>query len=212
LSAAPALAQSATEPARSAHLLDAADGSALAMAAPSMAQLAPQASDVSGSEAFLPGPAYGVHFAKTFGAGVVGSTAGVLLGTALGQLSNDLIWSALPVLLSNLFVGPIVTVLVAMLVGNDGSSGRYGFWGPVGVAFALNAALYVVVSLALNVAVSYATPLPLLLYTLVDSLLMTGGSVGLMHLTEKKVASSAIPSFIPGVTDTQVAALSTVRF
>jgi hypothetical protein len=82
----------------------------------------------------------------------------------------------------------------------------------VGVAFALHAALYVVVSLALNIAISYATPLPLLLYTLVDSLLMTGGSVGLMHLTEKKVATSAIPSVVPGVTDTQVAALSSVRF
>jgi hypothetical protein len=80
------------------------------------------------------------------------------------------------------------------------------------VAFALHAALYVVVALALKIAISYATPLPMLLYTLVDSLLMTGGSVGLMHLTEQKQATSAIPSFVPGVSDTQVAALSTVRF
>lgn len=213
-----ASAQSAGGPARAAHLLDPSQTSSMVarLDVSPLADLVPAATDASNeastSEAIVAGPTFGVHFAKTLGVGVASSATGVLLGTLFGTLSNNLIWAAIPVLLSNLFVGPVVTALVAMLLGNDGAPGRYGFWGPAGVAFVLHAALYVILSLLPQFAVPWSNPVALLLYSLVDGLLMTGGSVGLMHLTEKKAETTSIQSFVPGVSDTQFVALTKVGF
>jgi hypothetical protein len=146
---------------------------------------------------------FGEHFAKTAIVGTATSVTGVLIGAGLGMLSNNLIAAAVPVLLANLFLPPIVTVLVAMWLGNLTSPGRFtSFWLPVGGAFLVNAAAYVIASLLL--VVPWTNPAALLVYALVDGLLMSGASVGLMHLTEKK-APTVVTSFVPGVTDTVIA-------
>ncbi|MFZ5444592.1 MAG: hypothetical protein ACOZQL_31655 [Myxococcota bacterium] len=155
---------------------------------------------------------YGELFTKTAAVGVVASAAGVMLGAGLGTLSNNLIGAALPVLLANLFVPPIVTVLVAMLLGNWDSPGRFGFWLPVAGAFVVNAAVYVLTSLVLQIAVAWTNPVAMLLYTLVDGVLMSGATVGIMALTEKKPDKTAvIPSFVPGVSATTFVPLTTVK-
>lgn len=155
---------------------------------------------------------YGELFTKTAAVGVVASATGVMLGAGLGSLSNNLIGAALPVLLANLFVPPVVTVLVALLMGNWDSPDRFGsFWLPMAGAFVVNAALYVIVSLVFQVAVAWSNPVALLLYTVVDGLLMSGTTVGLMALTEKKEKPMAmLPSFVPGVSPTTFVPLTTV--
>ncbi len=142
---------------------------------------------------------FGELFAKTSAVGMASSTAGVLIGAGLGSLSSNLIFAALPVLLANLFLPPVLTVLAAMLMGNWDAPGRFGFWLPVLGAFAVNAVAYVLASLVL--VVPWTNPVALLLYTLVDGLLMSGATVGVMALTEKK-PTSVVKSFVPGITDT----------
>lgn len=192
---------------RAARLLDAADVPlAMASVPASLVPLVPQAAEVE-----LEAPTYGVHFIKTYGVSVVGVGAGLVVGFGLGKLSTNLIVTALATLLPNLLIGPALTVLAAMMVGNGGSlEGRYGFWGAFGVAALLNAAAYVVSSLFLSV--SLENPVGLVLYLLVDGLLMTGGSVGLMHLLQPKPVSAVVPSFVPGVSDTQVVSMGKVEF
>jgi hypothetical protein len=161
--------------------------------------------------ALTPAPSFGVHFAKTFAVGVGASATGVVVGNLLGRLSNNLYAALLPAALSNLFIGPVLTVLAAVLIGNDGAPGRYGFWGPLGVAFGLNLVQFVVVSLFFD-AVAWSNPVAMLLYTLVDGLLMSGGSVGLMHLLEKRPTVTTLPSFVPGISDTQFVSMTKVEF
>ena len=144
---------------------------------------------------------FGEHFAKTTAVGMASSVTGVLIGAGLGALSNSLAVAAIPILLANLFFPPIVTVLVAMLVGNWNEPGRFGFWGPLAGAFVINAAAYVIASLFL--VVPWTNPAALLIYSLVDGLLMSGASTGIMHLTQKKQPAT-ISSFVPGVTDTML--------
>lgn len=148
---------------------------------------------------------YGEHFVKASAVGMASSAAGVVLGAGLGALSNNLIAAAIPVLLANLFLPPIVTVLVAQLLGNWHSPGRFGFWLPLAGAFVVNAAAYVIASLLL--VVPWTNPVALLLYTLVDGVLMGGTTVGLMHLTQQKDKVTTLPSFAPGVTDTTMVSL-----
>ncbi len=194
---------------RSARLLDGAP--TLARLTPAVGPLAQGAVDVAAAQATNPGPDFGTHFGKTVGMGVVGVTAGAVAGHFLGSLSNDLIGAAVPGALCNLIIGPVLTVIGALLVGNDGEwSGRYGFWGPLGVALGINAVVYVLTSFLIPVA--WANPLELLVYSLVDGVLMTGGAVGLMHLVPTTPrATTSLPSFIPGITDTQVVTLSEVK-
>lgn len=141
----------------------------------------------------------GEHLTKTTIVGMASSITGVLIGAGLGALSNNLIAAAIPVLLANLFLPPVVTVLVAMLLGNMDAPGRFGFWLPLAGAFVVNAAAYVIASLFL--VVPWTNPAALLVYSLIDGLLMGGASVGLMHLTEKK-QPTVVTSFVPGVSDT----------
>jgi hypothetical protein len=201
LFALPALAQ-----ARAARLLDGAD--VPAAAGESKLHLVPVASDVLGP---ADGPGFGEHFIKTFSVSILGASAGAVVGTAFGSLSINLGVTAVGALLPNLLIGPLVTVIAALLVGNEGAlTGRFSFWGPLGVATLVNAATYVIASLFL--VVPWTNPAVLLLYSLVDGLLMTGGSVGLMHLTAPKASAAVLPSFVPGVSATQVVSLGKVDF
>lgn len=158
-----------------------------------------------------PGIGFGEHLAKTTAAGVFASTAGVLLAVPLGSLAIELVPAALPVLLSHLFVPPALTVLAAWLVGQVDAPGRYGYWGAFGVAFLVHAATFAVS--ALFFAVPWSNPVALLLYSLVDGLLMSGSSVGFMHLfPNRKQAAPTVASFVPGVGDTTFVPCTTVAF
>jgi hypothetical protein len=161
LTALPAAAQ-----ARSAHLLEGADSPLLA---------APL-TDLRHAESL----GWGEHFAKTFAISVVATSGGLALGSGLGSLSNQLGVAAAGTLLSNLIVGPVLTVVTALVVG-DGRLRNPGFWGPLAVAMLVNAALFALTSLVPVFAVSWANPAANLVYSLVDGLLMTSASVGLLH-------------------------------
>lgn len=163
--------------------------------------------DVAGEMDAEKGPGFGEHFGVTLLPAVFASTTGVALAVALEGLSNTLVGVAVPALLSHLLVGPVLTTVVALLVGNDHGD-RYGFWGGAGAAFLLKAATFAVASL---VGVAWSNPVHLLLYALVDGLLMTAGSVGMMHLFPKKAATAELPSFVPGVSGTQLVSLSSVE-
>jgi hypothetical protein len=202
--ALPALAQG-----RAARLLDTSDAPLLALAPTGSAlHLLPGAVEVTATHQ---GPGYGEHFVKTYAASLIGSTAGTVLAGALGPAAITLIGTAIPFLLAQVLVGPIITVLAAMLVGNEGHfSGRYGFWLAWGAATVLHLATYLVASLALATPVGWTNPVAMLVYTLVDGLLMTGGAVGTMHLAAPKPVAAVLPSFVPGVSETQVIALGKV--
>lgn len=201
-------ASSALAETRSARLLN--DAPTLLMGAtPRLLDAALAATDVKDSAVpAVAGIGFGEHFGKTAAIGMASSVTGVLIGAGLGMLSNNLIAAAVPVLLANLFLPPVVTVLMAMLIGNWDSPGRFSFWGPALGAFAVNAAAYVIASLFM--VVPWTSPVALLLYSLVDGVLMSGVSVGLMHLTQKK-APATITSFVPGVSDTAFIALTRVN-
>jgi hypothetical protein len=188
-----------------ARLLSEADAPRVLLAsAPRL--LAPNVLGAAEVQAVSEGIGYVEHLVKTSAIGLASSATGVLLGAGLGALSNNLIAAAVPVLLANLFFPPIVTVLVAQVLGNWKTPGRFGFWLPLAGAFVVNAAAYVIASLAL--VVPWTNPLALLLYTLVDGVLMGGTTVGLMHLTQKKPqATTTLPSFVPGVSDTAMVSL-----
>ncbi len=191
------IAATAQAETRSARLLGDAPQLLLG-AAPRLLDAALTATDVK-ENAITAGIGFGEHLAKTTAVGMVSSVTGVLIGAGLGSLSNNLIGAAIPLLLANLFLPPILTVLVAMLIGNWDSPGRFSFWLPFAGAFVVNAAAYVIASLFL--VVPWTNPVALLLYSLVDGLLMGGTTVGLMHLTQKK-QPVLVTSFVPGVTDT----------
>jgi hypothetical protein len=155
------------------------------------------------------GPSLGQHFGVTLLPAILASTTGVVLAWGLGSISNALLGVAVPALLAHLLVGPVLTTLVAWLVGNDGGE-RYGFWGPAAASFVLHAAMFAVASLLF--VVPWTNPVALLVYSAVDGLLMSAGSVGVMRLFPRKVATAELPSFVPGVSATRVVGLSRVEF
>lgn len=205
LAVALAAAHAGAEP-RAAHLLGDAPRLALGVA-PRLLDGALGAAEVKKeTPAALEGIGFAEHFTKGAAIGVGSTVVGALLGAGLGALSNHLIVSVLAVGLSNLFLPPLLTVLLAQLVGNWDSPGRFGFWLPLAGAFAVNAALYLVTSFVL--AVPWTNVAALLLYSLADGVLMSGASVGLMHLTQKKKeAPATVTSFVPGVADTTLVPL-----
>jgi hypothetical protein len=190
---------------RSARLLNDAPKMLLG-ASPRLLDAALGAAEVK--ETAVAGIGFGEHFAKTAAVGMGASVTGVLLGAGLGSLSNNLIGAAIPLLICNLFLPPVLTVLVAMLVGNWEQAGRFSFWLPLAGAFVVNAAAYLIASLVIGVA--FTNPLGLLLYSLVDGILMSGATVGVMHLTEKK-QTTMVTSFVPGVSDTMLVPLAKVN-
>lgn len=154
----------------------------------------------------------GELFAKTYAVSVASSATGIVLGAGLGALSNNLIGAAIPgLLIANLILPPLLTVLAATLMGNWDQADRFGFWLPLGAAFLVNAAAIIVTGLFLPIAVGITNPLSLVVFSLIDGLLMSGATVGVMALTEKKKVST-VSSFVPGVTDTTFVTLSEVKF
>lgn len=185
---------------RSARLLD--DTPRLASVEPSTARLV-RSEALAAQEEVPPGPSAAAHLVSTWVPGVFASTASVLLATGLGSLSNNLLGAALPALLSHLLVGPLLTTLAALVVGNHGSE-RYGFWGPALAAFLVHAATFAVASLALVVA--WSNPVSLLAYTAADALLMTAASVSVMRLFPRR-APTELPA-APGAPMAQAVSLA----
>jgi hypothetical protein len=154
------------------------------------------------------GPSYPAHLLITVVPAFFASTAGVVLTTLVGSLTNSLAGVGASALLM-LLVPPVLTALTALLVGND-SGERYRFWGPLGVAFVLHAAVFIVTSLAFGFAVPWSDPTALLAFAAVDAVLMTLGAVSTMHLFPLKVAPPEIPAFAPGVSPTRIVSLAKV--
>ena len=203
LGATSALAQT-----RSASLLGDVPRAALA-ATPHLLPQAAGAVDVSQNPERI---SLGELFVKTSAVGVASSAVGVLIGAGLGSLSNNLYVALLTGgLLGNVLFPAVVTVLAEVLMGNWNEPGRFGFWLPFAGALVVNLAVFAVSSLVLNVALAWTNPVSLLLYALVDGVLMSGASTGLMALTEKKPVST-VTSFVPGVSDTTFVGLSKVEF
>lgn len=147
------------------------------------------------------------------GIGVAAAAGGVLLGAGLGVLSNHLLGALLPgALLANLLVPPLVTALAMWGLGNLGAPGRFSPWLPLLGAFVANAALYLVVGLAVPFAVAWSNPLALLLYAVLDGVLMAGATGGAMALVETRPAVLTVRSPVPGAPDVVCASLSRVEF
>ncbi len=155
------------------------------------------------------GISFHAHLGVGFLAGLAGSLAGTYIGVGLGSLSNTLIGAVIPVLLSNLFIAPFITVLTAWLVGNAISPGRYKFWLPWTAAFVLHAACYIAASF---LGVAWLESVGMLVYTAIDALVMSVGSVGLMHLLDRRPEVTTIRSFVPNVSDTKLLSFSKVTF
>lgn len=192
-------AMQASAETRSAQLL--ADAPKLALAAtPRLLDAALGAADVQETPA-VAGIGFAEHFTKGAVIGMGSTVVGTLIGAGLGVLSNNLIVAALCVALPNLIIPPLLTALLTQLIGNWDQPGRFNLGWPFVGALVVNAALYVVTSFV--IAVPWTNVAALLLYSLVDGVLMSGASVGLMHLTEnKKLAAPTVASFVPGVSET----------
>lgn len=155
-----------------------------------------------------PGISFGEHFGKTSAVGVISVMGSSMLAAGIGSLSISLFAGPLFGLLINAFLPPLITTLVAQLIGNWDSPGRFGFWLPALGAFAVNIGAYLIASFVIGIA--WTNPAGMLAYSAVTGLLMTTASVGLMHLTQAKPATPPITSFVPGVTDTIVVPLAKV--
>jgi len=153
------------------------------------------------------GIGFGEHFGKTSAIGVASVTAGSLIGAGFASLGITLAGPVIGMLF-NVFLAPIVTTLMAQFIGNYASPGRFGFWLPLLGAFVVNLGAFLLTSFVIGVA--WSNPAGMLVYSLITGLLMSFTSVGIMHLTETKVAAPTITSFVPGVTDTQFIPLAKV--
>lgn len=179
--------------------------------APTAPAAAPSVADV-GLKSASSDLGLGELFVKTSAVGVAASATGIVLGAGLGALSNNLIGAAIPgLLIANLIFPPLITVLAAALMGNWNQADRFGFWLPLGAAFLVNAAAVVITGLFFNIAVGITNPLSMLVFCTIDGLLMSGASVGVMALTEKKKVTT-VRSFAPGVTDSTFVVLNEVAF
>ncbi|MGQ0508710.1 MAG: hypothetical protein ACT4TC_25700 [Myxococcaceae bacterium] len=151
---------------------------------------------------------FGLQLGVTLGAGVVSVPLALGLATWLGSLSNSLIWSALPSLLSMALIPPTLTTLVAWWLGNWVNPGRFGFWAPWVVSCAVNVVALIVGGFA---GISVGVPVRLLLFSVIDGVLVGGASAATMRLWAER-ARPPIPSFSPGISPTHVVTLGKVSF
>jgi hypothetical protein len=151
-----------------------------------------------------------LQLGAAMGAGALSVPMGLALASWTGTLSNSLIWSALPALLSMGLVAPTLTTLAAWLIGNHSSPGRFGFWLPWAATVAVNAVSLVVAGFA---GMSFGLPLQVLVFSIVEGALLGGTSVATMRLLERRAeAVTTVPSFSPGISQTQLVPVATARF
>jgi hypothetical protein len=153
-------------------------------------------------------PEFLPHLAVAIGAGIVTVPAGLLLTSFVGSLSNTLLGAAIPSLLIMGLLAPTLVTGAAMLFGNRGGGGRYGYWLAWGATFLVNTAAMIVAGV---LGLSVGLPAQLIAFSVIDGVLLGAASVGTMRFFEKAPAGVAtIPSFVPGVTATQLLPLAQV--
>jgi hypothetical protein len=164
--------------------------------------------------ASIKAPGYVPQFGVAFATGFVAVPFGQWLAQAVGNLSVNLIGAAIPSLLIMGFLAPTLTTLAAWAFGNWHFFGRgdrpFPFLVPWLAATGLHIAALVVGGF-LGVTLFPGT---LFAFAVVDSLLMSGGSVGLMQLLKRQ--STARPATLsasaPGVSPTHFVPLASTGF
>ncbi len=164
--------------------------------------------------ASLKAPGYVPQFGVAFAAGFVTVPFGQWLAQAVGNLSVNLIGAAIPSLLIMGFLAPTLTTLAAWAFGNWHFFGKgerpFPFLLPWLAATGLHIAALVVGGF---VGVTLF-PGTLFAFAVVDSLLMSGGSVGFMQLLKRQPAArpAALNATAPGVSPTHFIPLATTAF
>lgn len=109
-------------------------------------------------------------------AALVAVPVSLYLGEWLGSLSNSLIWSAIPVLLSIGLIPPIAVTAATVIVGNWNTPGRYRWWPALIATTVVNgASLAIGASLGLSVGMVGRV----IVYTLAQAVLQPGIAVGI---------------------------------
>ncbi|MBL8956169.1 MAG: hypothetical protein JNK82_35675 [Myxococcaceae bacterium] len=120
------------------------------------------------------------------GIGAASAAGGLLLGAGLGTLTNSLAAALLLGAFTNLLLPPALTAVSLLLLGNLNAQGRFSLWLPLAAAFAVNGALYALVSLVLPFAVAWSNPIALIGYAVLAGVSMSGAATGVMALTERR--------------------------
>ena len=107
-------------------------------------------------------------------AALVAVPASLYLGQFFGTLSIDLIWAAIPTLLSIGLIPPIAVTAATVIVGNWNDPGRYRWWPALLVTTVINGA-----SLAIGAPLGLSAGVfgRVLVYTLVQAVLQPGAAV-----------------------------------
>lgn len=159
-------------------------------------------------------PRYIAHLGVTFAAAFITIPVGQVLASLIGNLSINLIATAIPSLLIMGLVAPTLTALAGWLFGNMNFFGRddkpYPFVVPWLIGVAVHIAALVIGGFA---GVSVGVPAGLFLFALADGFALSSATVGFMHLLQRKPPqAAALRSFVPGVSDTTVVPLAVSQF
>lgn len=159
-------------------------------------------------------PRYIAHLGVTFASAFITIPVGQVLASLIGNLSINLIATAIPALLIMGLVAPTLTALSAWLFGNMNFFGRDDKPYPFVVPWLLGTAVHIVALIIGGFAgVSVGVPASLFLFALADGLAMSSVTVGFMHLLQRKPAQAqALPSFVPGVSETTIVPLAVSQF
>ena len=152
---------------------------------------------------------YLLHLGIGAATGIVTVPVGLLLASVLGNLSISQLGALIPSFLTMGLFAPALTTLVAWLVGNWRDPGRFGFWLPAAGSVLVNIISLIVGGFA---GLSVGVPVRMVVFSLIAGVLLGGTSVGTMHLFEKKPVLAAIPSVVPGVSETTVLPFARVAF
>ncbi len=158
-------------------------------------------------------PGYIPQFGVAFATGFVAVPFGQWLASAVGNLSVNLIGTAIPALLIMGLLAPALTTAAAWLYGNWRFLGSghtpFPFLVPWLAATAVHIAALVVGGF-LGVSLF---PGILFTFAVVDSLLLSGTSVGFMHLLQRKpVTAVTIGNTVPGLSATHFVPLASASF
>ncbi|MBK7857499.1 MAG: hypothetical protein IPJ65_02515 [Archangiaceae bacterium] len=116
----------------------------------------------------------GYHFAVGAAAAVIVVPSSLYLGALFAGLSNNYLWSAIPVLLSIGLLPPLAVTLATVIAGNWGSPGRYRAWPAFFATLLINGiSLACAASLGLTVGIFSEVAI----YTLVQAVLQPGAAV-----------------------------------
>jgi hypothetical protein len=160
----------------------------------------------AGAAGLLP-PPWPAQYLIGAGATVVAVPAGLLLGSLLGTLSNNLVLAALPGLVLFAVLPPLAVTLAEWLVGNHWAPGTAAFQPALWVAVGVHLAAMVV---AIGLGVSSQSLTAVCLFTLAEALLLPGAVTLTMRLTGRTATApprASTPGLPPALSG-QLAALA----